>query len=52
VRERVARTGGTVNVESLTGRGTRLTVELPVAVAERDSESVGAEPSPAAAVKA
>jgi hypothetical protein len=38
-------------VESLAGRGTRLTVELPVGVAEADSESVGAQPSPAAAVK-
>ncbi len=51
VRERVTRAGGTVNVESLAGRGTRLTVELPVGVAEADSESVGAQPSPAAAVK-
>jgi signal transduction histidine kinase len=30
VRERVARVGGTINLESVVGSGTRLTAELPV----------------------
>jgi signal transduction histidine kinase len=37
VRERVSRAGGTVSIESL-GRGTRLTVELPVRVADLAQE--------------
>jgi signal transduction histidine kinase len=45
VRERVSRAGGTVNIESA-GRGTRLTVELPVRVADSAEENVrDAEPS-------
>jgi signal transduction histidine kinase len=39
VRERVSRAGGTVNIESA-GRGTRLTVELPVRLADSASEDV------------
>lgn len=52
VRERVSRTGGTVSIESA-GRGTRLTVELPVPIAHSAPEGVPAsEPSPmAVAVK-
>lgn len=50
VRERVSRVGGTVNIESLTGRGTRLTVELPVPVTAASSQDAadGAERPPAA----
>ncbi len=50
VRERVLRAGGTVNMESA-GRGTRLTVELPVPALEVSTEaaSVGSEPAPASA---
>jgi signal transduction histidine kinase len=45
VRERVSRAGGTVGIESA-GRGTRLTVELPVRVAHSAEENVrDAEPS-------
>jgi signal transduction histidine kinase len=51
VRERVTRAGGTVNLESPAESGTRLTVEIPVAVAEADREFIGAERSPAAAAK-
>jgi signal transduction histidine kinase len=39
VRERVSRAGGTVSIESA-GRGTRLTVELPVRVADSAEENV------------
>jgi signal transduction histidine kinase len=39
VRERVSRAGGTVNIESA-GRGTRLTVELPVRIADSASKDV------------
>lgn len=42
VRERVTRAGGTVNLESHVGRGTRLTVELPVSLA--DATDGGARP--------
>jgi signal transduction histidine kinase len=49
VRERVSRAGGTVSIESA-GRGTRLTVELPVRTADSLSEDVpNAEPSSMAA---
>jgi signal transduction histidine kinase len=45
VRERVSRAGGTVSIESA-GRGTRLTVELPVRTADSASEDVPkSEPS-------
>lgn len=39
VRERVSRAGGTVSLESA-GRGTRVTVELPVRVADSAGENV------------
>jgi signal transduction histidine kinase len=37
VRERASRAGGTVSIESA-GRGTRLTVELPVRIADSAAE--------------
>jgi signal transduction histidine kinase len=53
VRERVTRAGGTVNLESHVGRGTRLTVELPVSVADATDGGSRPESSPApAAVQA
>jgi signal transduction histidine kinase len=50
VRERVLRAGGTVNMESA-GRGTRLTVELPVPAHEASPEAapVSSEPAPVSA---
>jgi signal transduction histidine kinase len=44
VRERVSRAGGTVSIESA-GRGTQLTVELPVRIADSVAEEVDSEPS-------
>jgi signal transduction histidine kinase len=44
VRERVSRAGGTVSIESA-GRGTRLTVELPVRSAHAAADDVSSEPS-------
>ena len=44
VRERVSRAGGTVSIESA-GRGTRLTVEIPVPVASSAAEDVAASPA-------
>jgi signal transduction histidine kinase len=49
VRERVSRAGGTVNMESR-GRGTRLTVELPVPVPEARTEATLTHAEPPAAV--
>jgi signal transduction histidine kinase len=52
VRERVTRAGGTVNLESHVGRGTRLTVELPMSLADATDGGARPESSPApAAVK-
>lgn len=51
VRERVTRARGTVNLESQVGRGTRLTVELPVSLADiTEGSSAGSESAPASAV--
>jgi signal transduction histidine kinase len=50
VRERVTRAGGTVNLEGRVGKGTRLTVELPVSLADATQSSpAGFDSSPAAA---
>lgn len=41
IRERVSQVGGTLRVESAPGKGTRLTVELPVGVATADGHAEG-----------
>jgi signal transduction histidine kinase len=41
VRERVARVGGTINLESAPGSGTRLTAELPIPHAEAAPSATG-----------
>jgi signal transduction histidine kinase len=52
VRERVTRAGGTVNLEGQIGRGTRLTVELPMSMVDAATgDAAVLEPSAEAAVK-
>jgi signal transduction histidine kinase len=48
VRERVARVGGTINLESAPGSGTRLTAELPMPHAEPVTSGDGVEAMPPA----
>jgi signal transduction histidine kinase len=48
VRERVARVGGTINLESTPGSGTRLTAELPMPHAEPVTSGDGVEAMPTA----
>jgi signal transduction histidine kinase len=49
IRERVTRLGGSLLLESAAGKGTRLTVELPVRPGADVPESSGPEPEPLAA---
>ncbi len=49
VRERVTRVGGTVHLDSLVGKGTRLTVELPIPGVAPDSQHRRTETEPSTA---